>query len=462
MANLNPRRLATIAKWQEDLVESGKLPNVQVVVWRNGEVAFNETRGNLRKNVAAPNDAIYRFYSMTKPIVSVALMQLYEQGRFRLTDPVHLYLGDRWKKKNMKVYQSGDVKVGIETTKCEKTITIHHVLTHTSGISYGFDTAGIENKVDALYYSSGLLSRGNFNPAKERTLRDFVDLLAEQPLLFQPGMFYKYGFNTDVVARIIEVISGVSIDQYLRERIFEPCGMVDCGYSVPTIKAHRFSDLFLDKMSMARLMPSKKKIKPGNELVNVTNIDGGASLGGKFNDRPRKNRHLSGGSGLVGTALDYARFCEMLMYGGESRDGHRIISPKTLEFMTQNHLYQDGIEQDMEEMMAPGYTETTAAAGTGFGLGFSCILSASRTKNINSFGSFRWGGAASTTFFCDPEENMFCVLMTQLLLRDEHKLPLTSTLKQLAYGAIDDSIKERKLRKMTKVSPISTLGVAKL
>lgn len=448
-ARLNKARLDDIEKWQEELVANEKLPNNELIIWRNGEVAYHKRTGKLNDSTAvsdSPEDSpLYRYYSMTKPICSIGLMKLYEEGKFVLSDPVYLFLGDKWRKQNMRVYKSGDFKNGYSTVACKHHITFKMLLTHTSGLTYGFDRHGMENKVDEIYHKSRITgSAGKFDPEKDIDLATFIDNLSAMPLLFQPGEHYKYGYNTDVCGRLIEVLSGQSLDKYLTEKILIPCGMMDTAYVVPPEKVHRFSDLYMGKDAIPIIGLVRPPNRNSRGLVNITmRSDGGALPGGQYHAAHRKNRLFYGGSGLVGTASDYAKFCEMLMLGGRTREGRRIISNKTLEFMTCNHLEKDGVKVDMETIAVPGYVETTATAGTGFGLGFSCILDPVVTRQINSMGSFRWGGAASTTFWCDPTENLFVVFMTQLMFRNDLELPLTAILKQMVYGAIDESPSER-------------------
>ena len=393
MANLNKKRLNKLKSWQQDLVDERLLPNTHVIVWRNGEVAYNESTG-VRNSAGEPvgKDTIFRFYSMTKPIVSVALMQLYEQGKFLLSHPVHLYLGDSWKKQNMRVYKAGNFKDGYETVPCKKNISIKHLLTHTSGLSYGFDSRGVLNKVDEIYHGEGVISKKSryFKEEDETNLESFCERLAKAPLQFQPGEYYSYGFNTDICGRLIEVLSGKSLDVYLQENIFNPLQMVETGFWVAPQNIHRFVGKWMPidaKMNMSA--PPSQKARKG--LIDISSLDGGAAPGGEYSahrNDPSKRR-LSGGGGLVGTAMDYAKFCEMLMLGGMAPSKERIISSKTLEWMTKNHLVKDGKQVFMDQMSMPGYTESTASAGTGFGLGFSVSCDPVESTEIDSEGELR-------------------------------------------------------------------------
>eukprot|EP00943_MAST-04B_sp_MAST-4B-sp1_P004617 g4617.t1 len=446
MSKFSGKRLQKIKKWQQQLVDKQLLPNTQIILWRNGEWSYDESTG-VRNSNGDPvgKDTIFRLYSMTKPIVSVALMQLYEEGKFLLSDPVFLYLGDAWKKSNMRVYASGDAK-NYKTVPCTKNINIKHLLTHTSGLSYGFDAKGVMNKVDEIYYAEGTISLRSikFKEEQETNLASFCDRLAKAPLMFQPGQHYNYGFNTDVCGRIVEVLSGMSLDQYLQENIFKPLDMIDTGFWVDDDKINRFVGAWMPAdAAFSMSAPPSPNAKKG--LLDISAIDGGANPGGQYcaHRKHPENRRLSGGGGLVGTAMDYAKFCEMLMLGGKSPNGHRIISSKTLEWMVTNHLEKNGELVHLDAMVVPGYTETNAE-GVGFGLGFSVSCNPALSKQIDSKGSYRWAGAASTQFFCDPSENMFCVMMTSLRFRNDFLLPLPPLLKQVVFAAIDDDSTERK------------------
>lgn len=414
-SGLAPARLQRLKQWQEELVREQRLPNTQLIVWRNGVYCYDESTGIQREDKPLGRDGIFRIFSMTKPVVSVALMMLYEEGKFMLTDPAHLYLGDKWSKENMRVYASGDFATGYTTVPCEHEITVKHLLTHTAGLSYGFDAKGVENKVDEIYVKTGV--------SDTDSLCDFVDRLAGAPLYSQPGRFFKYGYNTDVCGRLVEVLSGVPLAQFLEERIFKPLGMVDTAFHVPQEKQHRLCSLWMPHGADLNLGVAPKPQRGPRKLVNIEK-------------KYRGVRFASGGGGLLSTAMDYARFCEMLMLGGQA-GGVRLLSRKTVDWMTTNHLEKDGRSVEFRAIMAPGYTEMNTD-NVGFGLGFEVIGSPAGTRQINSRGSFRWGGAASTTFFCDPEENMFAVFMTQLMFNSIHEVPLTPLLKQLTYGCIDD------------------------
>mmetsp|Transcript_7398 Transcript_7398/g.9675 ORF Transcript_7398/g.9675 Transcript_7398/m.9675 type:complete len:293 (-) Transcript_7398:688-1566(-) len=244
---ISRERLDRIKEWQEKLVDEEILPFTQVLIARNGKPVYFESTGwqDVAGRRPAERDTISRIYSMSKPISSVALMMLYERGLFQLTDPVHMYLGEKWKKKNMRVFVEGDAVDGYKTEPCKKSITIHQVLTHTSGLTYGFDMAGIQNKLDQIYHAEGLYAPKEGHDM--RPLAEFVDKLAELPLLFQPGSAWNYGFNVEVVGRLVEVISGMPIDEFMKEYIFKPLRMVDTSFIVPNTKMHRFAKFYMRK-----------------------------------------------------------------------------------------------------------------------------------------------------------------------------------------------------------------------
>lgn len=278
----------------------------------------------------------------------------------------------------------------------------------------------MQNKVDEIYFKLGI--------SETDSLSEFVDRLAAAPLFSQPGQYFVYGYNTDVCGRLVEVLSGVSLAQFLEERIFRPLGMIDTFFEVPEEKKHRLCSIWMPKGASMNMAVAAKPNRGSRELINIEKKHRGA-------------RFTSGGAGLFSTARDYARFCEMLQLGGRLGDA-RILSQKTLNWMTTNHLEKDGRLVELREIMMPGYTELTVD-GVGFGLGFEVIVRPAGTRQINSRGSFRWDGAASTAFFCDPEENLFVVFMTQLLFNRIQELAVTPMLKQLTYGCIDDSAMPR-------------------
>ncbi|MBE0484990.1 serine hydrolase [Marinobacter sp.] len=397
VSGLSLDRLERISQhFEQNYIQPGKLPGFAALVARHGKIVWRETGGlrDAERNLPMEQDTVFRIYSMTKPITSIAMMQLYEQGKFLLNDPVHKYLPS-WR--NLKVYKSGsypDFKTGPATT----TMTIRDLMTHTSGLTYGFTE---RTEVDAAYRQLKL------DGSSILTLDKLVNRLAELPLEFSPGTAWNYSVSTDVLGYLVELLSGKPLDEYFREHIFEPLGMIDTGFHVTPEQQDRFAACYL--------------YQPGDTI--------------KLQDDPERSRYLkaprflSGGGGLVSTMDDYFRFAQALCQGGEYQ-GQRIIGRKTLEFMRMNHL-PDG--KDLPALSIGGFSETPYA-GSGFGLGFSVRTDVAKSATIGSEGEFGWGGLASTSFFVDPVEDMVVIFMTQLMPSSSY--PIRQDLRALVYGAL--------------------------
>ena len=336
---------------------------------------------------------------MTKPITSVAAMMLYEEGAFELKDPV-----ERWipSFKDMRVYRGG-FGGATESRPAIEPIRVWHLLTHTAGLTYGFHYA---HPVDGLYRAAGF-EWGN-PPGLD--LAGCCDVWASLPLLFEPGSEFNYSVATDVLGRLVEVISGQSLDEFFRTRIFEPLGMTDTAFWVPPGPAAE------------RLAAAYTRNPEGADRPAVA-IDGSSAL--------KPPAVLSGGGGLVGTAGDYHRFASMLRGGGEL-EGVRLLSPRTVAYMTRNQLPGGA---DLEHFGRRLFAETTFD-GVGFGLGFSVVIDPAAGKVLCSRGEFGWGGAYSTAFWVAPEEDVTTMFFTQLLPSSAH--PIRSQLKQLVYQSIVD------------------------
>jgi len=396
---LSAQRLDRVRKWMSGWVDSGRLAGMVTVVMRRGELAFAETAGkaDVERNKAMRPDTIFRIYSMTKPLTSTAIMMLYEEGRFQLDDPISKFIP---RFANPRVYAGGS-RGKIDSVPAEREITFRDLLTHTSGLTYGFMES---NPVDALYRSK---TGGVDFQTGDTSLKDIVERLATFPLIAQPGKAWNYSVSTDVLGYLVEVISGQPFEKYLVEKVIKPLGMVDTDFFVPDSKHDRFS----------------------------ANYQAGA--GGKLEviDDPTKSRYLkprtvnSGGGGLVSTASDYLRFCKFMLNKGQL-DGVRLLGRKTVELMTMNHL-----KGDMADMGTPRWSESTAE-GIGFGLGFSVTLDPAKAHIVGTRGEYSWGGAASTTFWCDPVEDMAVVMLTQLMPSSTY--PIRRELRVLAYQAIVD------------------------
>jgi CubicO group peptidase (beta-lactamase class C family) len=406
---LSGERLARIpAFFDEKYVRAGKLPGVVTAVSRRGRLAAFDVRG--RRDVARGEpmtaDTVFRIYSMTKPIVSAALMTLYEEGAFQLSDPVSRFIAPF---AGLRVWADGN-PTAFRTKLPEREMTVRDLLTHTSGLTYGFM---YNHPVDALYRRRGV-ERPNplavpENDAPATTTAEMVERLADVPLLYSPGTRWAYSVATDVCGRLVEIISGRPLDAFLTERIFRPLGMVDTGFSVAPDAAHRLA------ANYAATAADQLRL-----------IDDPATS--EFLSPPT---FLAGGGGLVSTAADYLRFAHMLLGRGEL-DGVRVLGRKTVEYMTTNHLPGG---RDLAAMGQPVFGNTIYE-GVGFGLGFSVVLDPVRAQVVNSPGSYAWGGAASTVFWVDPREELVVLLLTQLTPSATY--PLRQELQALAYQALID------------------------
>ena len=395
-AGFSQSRLERITHhFDKGYVSSGKIAGCQITVTRGGNVAYFRSLGRMdrERNKVVTEDTIWRIYSMTKPITSIALMQLYEKGAFQLSDPVERYIPS-WKGQQVGVVKKDG---SIKKEKAERPISIRDALMHMTGLP-GFASP---NPID----------RG-FNKAREAagsglTLEGVCELLADQPLKFQPGTAWNYGLSTDICARLVEIISGRRFDDYLESEIFEPLGMVDTGFVVPDAAEERFSACY--------------RYSPGQapELMD----DPATSA------YRRSRAYLSGAGGLVSTSGDYLSFCQMLLGKGEL-DGQRIIGRKTLELMTVNHLPGGA---DLSAMATGGFGE---AGFTGFGLGFAVGQGPAATAMAGSAGEYYWGGAASTAFWIDPVEDLAAIFMTQLMPSATY--PFRAQLRALVYQALAD------------------------
>lgn len=376
-------------------IEPGKISGCQVAVARHGQMAYFRNFGlmDLARQKPVSDDSIFRIYSMTKPITSIALMQLYERGLFQLNDPVHRVIPS-WREQQ--VYAGGEGE-NVELVPTRAPMTFRHLLSHTAGLSYG----ATNHPVDKLYRAHRV------RRDQGETLASFVAKLAAVPLHFQPGERWLYSYATDVCGHLVEALSGQRLDEYFEEHIFAPLGMRDTGFHVPAEKQHRFA----------------------------ANYERAADKSLKLLDDPERSPYLgepsffSGGGGLVGTTADYLRFCEMLRLGGKLGD-ERIIGSRTLNLMTRNHLTAGDLST-----MAVGAFSETAYDGVGFGLGFAMTLDEVATGAMGC-GDYYWGGAASTIFWVDPQEDLVAVFMTQLM--PSATFNFRGQLKNIIYSAIED------------------------
>ncbi|MFO1372834.1 MAG: serine hydrolase domain-containing protein, partial [Candidatus Competibacteraceae bacterium] len=371
-----------------------------ILVSRAGKIVHLSTYGQRDLESGAPVelDTIFRIYSMTKPITSVAAMMLYEEGAFELKDPVSRFIPAF---ENMRVYRSGSALKPV-TVPATGPVRIWHLLTHTAGLTYGFHNA---HPVDALYRAAGF----DWETPEGADLATCCDAWASFPLLFQPGAEWNYSVATNVLGRVVEIASGLTLDQFFAERIFKPLGMTDTGFWVPEGDVERLAALYTPQPDTLRAV---RYDVMGNTVL-------------------RRPACLRGDGGLVSTAADYHRFNQMLLRGGEL-DGVRLLSNRTLRYMTQNHL-PGGV--DLEKFGRLLFAETTFD-GVGFGLGFSVVMDPVANKVLVSQGEFSWGGAASTAFWVDPAEEITALFLTQLLPSSAY--PLRPQFRQLVYQALVD------------------------
>jgi CubicO group peptidase (beta-lactamase class C family) len=400
------QRLARLDRRLDRYVEDRQLPGYLVVVARHGTLAHVSAGGqrDVERGLPVETGTRWRIYSMTKPVTSVAAMMLYEEGAFELNDPISRWLPEF---AAPRVYVAGSSQKPVTQPAIEP-IRVWHLLTHTSGLTYGFHHA---HPVDAMYRAAGHEWGTPPGADSAEVCRQWAAL----PLVFQPGTDWQYGVNTDVLGRLVEVISGQPLDEFFQSRIFGPLGMTDTSFGL------REGD---DADELARLYAAAPG-RPGGAATGFAPLDtmGSAALS--------KPAFLSGGGGLVSTAADYLRFTEMLRRRGE-HDGGRLLSPRTVAHMVRNHLPGNA---DLESFGRPLFAETPLR-GVGFGLGFSMVIDPVRYGGIASPGDFSWGGAASTAFYVDPVEDITVGFYTQLL--PSSTLPIRSYLRQLVNQALVD------------------------
>jgi CubicO group peptidase (beta-lactamase class C family) len=392
-------------------LETGRYPGTQLLVYRRGKIVHSTVQGfaDLERKVPVKDDTIFRIYSMTKPITSVAFMMLFEEGRVALDEPVHKYIPE-WK--NLGVFVAGTAPAFL-TRPPSRPMLIVDLLRHTSGLTYGFQQ---RSNVDAAYREKKL-----GDVVKAGTLETMIEDLAKMPLEFSPGEAWNYSVSTDVIGYLIGKISGQPFEQFLKERIFDPLGMNDTDFYVSADKAHRFAACY-------------SADPPGAVTFHAAERKGSLSL----QDDPATSPFLSppelfsGGGGLCSTAADYLTFCRALVHGGEL-GGVRLIGPKTLKLMTSNHLPGG---RYLPEISRSLFSEASYN-GVGFGLGFSVTVDPAKTLIPGSVGEYAWGGAAATAFWIDPAEELVTIFMTQVLPSSAY--PVRRELRTMVYAAITDS-----------------------
>ena len=377
----SPERLARIGSVFREHVEAGRLAGAQGMILRHGQVVYTGTWGFRDREARAVLDSsdIFRICSMTKPVTSIAVMMLWEEGRFALTDPVARYLPALARVQVAKL-EPGATTTNLQTERPRRPITIQDLLRHTSGLTYGFFTS---TPVDSLYQRANLLGADGLDA--------MVTKLGEIPLMTQPGTRWIYSMSTDVVGRLVEVVSGMPFDEFLRTRVFAPLDMRDTGFTIPAGSRDRQARAYYHAGAQAALTRS-----PGRDVCASPAL-------------------ASGGAGLASTTRDYARFAQTLLNGGEL-NGTRLLGRKTVELMTTDHLGE-----------IPG-----PFAGWGFGLGFAVKEAANAAPT--SIGTYYWEGLAGTLFWIDPVENLIGIFMVQIY--PNRSTDFKQQFQQLVYQAL--------------------------
>jgi CubicO group peptidase (beta-lactamase class C family) len=391
-------------------VDGGYLPGMLTHIYRKDQLVHTGLCGQMDLERGKPmrEDAIFRIYSMSKPITAVALMMLVEEGLIGLDDTVHSHI-PAWK--DLGVYASGmpsllsDAPPSFLTTPTVRPMKVADLATHTSGLTYGFM---MRSAVDAAYRRAKVADRQT-----PGGLPEMIDQLAQIPLDFSPGTAWNYSVAIDVLGYLVEKLSGMRFGEFLRRRLFEPLGMNDTAFHVPSDKVERFTSCYQPE---------------------------GRGRGLKLQDDARESTYAkppvleSGGGGLVSTAHDYLRFCRMMLNGG-TLDGVQILSPKTVALFSLNHL-PDG--REVADMALPGMFSESGYAGVGFSIGCGVNVNVAKTRLPGSLGEYFWGGAAATAFWIDPREELTVVFMTQVI-GSEARLTLRRDLRTLVYAAMTES-----------------------
>jgi CubicO group peptidase (beta-lactamase class C family) len=391
-------RLARIKTHFDAYVEDKRLAGWLATVSRGGQLLWSDKGGHRdrERGLDVTDDTIWRIYSMTKPVIGVAVMMLYEEGRFDLLDDIGQWI-ESFKEPRVWV---GGAPESPKTALAKNPIRVHHHLTHMSGLTYGFQRC---HPVDEIYRSRGY----DFSFARGADLVHAVEDFASMPLVFEPGTQWNYSVAFDVLGRLIEIWSGQPLDVFVKERILDPLGMADTEWWCPPDKEERLAMLYV---------PAHGESLPYEDLANAV---------------LHPPRLLGGGGGLLSTAYDYERFMTMMLRGGEL-DGVRLLSSRTMDFMTENQLPNDA---ELTDLAVDSYGEDQYG-GLGFGLSMSVVTDARKNKSLITAGSFAWGGAASTTFWVDPLEDLTVAFYTQLLPSGTY--PIKRDFQQLVYQALID------------------------
>ncbi len=401
---MDQTRLENLKQWQQRYVDERKYAGSSLLINEGGvEQYFHAVgRRNLEENLDFTRDTLVRIYSMTKPVTSVALMMLAEKGLFHLDAPVSDFIPEF---REIQALVPG--ATSIEQTEPSRAPTLHELLTHTGGLSYPFNPGVLSQAMDR----EQLMFKPN-----QGDLGKMVAHLASYPLAFQPGRRWEYSVGIDVLGRVIEVVSGQTLADFFETEIFQPLGMTETGFRVPRQAGNRFASLYTPLSGDAMALNSAQK---GGETLRLTDLYGGSPF--------ETADMMSGGGGLVGTIDDYMLFTEMIRQRGRGKDGY-IITPKTLDFMMQNHL-----SGDIASMGPQSFAEQPME-GMGFGLGGAVVLDPARARCPGSVGDFSWGGMASTFFWVDPVLDLSVVFFTQLSPSSSY--PARAELKALVHGAL--------------------------
>jgi CubicO group peptidase (beta-lactamase class C family) len=390
-AGFSPSRLDHITQVLREDAAKGLVPGSVLLVARHGRIAYFDSTGMLNPATKAPmtKDAIFRIYSMSKPITTVSAMMLVEEGKLALNDPVAKYIPQFAKVKvGVEKPDPAGGKATLEMVAVRRPITIQDLMRHTSGITYGF--FGVST-VKHAYVEAGVI-KGDY------TNEEFADRIAKMPLAYQPGSTWDYSHSTDILGRVVEVVSGMPLYQFEKQRLFDPLGMTDTSYYVTApAKQERVAEPF-----------------PTDRTIGIDAQFGDPRVAGKWE---------SGGGGLVSTAADYARFLQMMLNGG-TLEGKRFLSPKTVAFMTSDQV-GDGIVPGPYYLPGPGY---------GFGLGFAVRRTAGVAPDEGSIGDYTWNGVGGTHFWVDPKEDMFVLFMIQSPKQRQHYM---SVMRNMIYGAME-------------------------
>ncbi|WP_353402008.1 serine hydrolase domain-containing protein [Pseudophaeobacter arcticus] len=401
---MDKTRLENLKQWQQRYVDERKYAGSSLLINRGGVEQYFHAAGrrNLEDNLDFTRDTLVRIYSMTKPVTSVALMMLAEKGLFHLDAPVSDFIPEF---SQMQALVPG--ASSIEQTEPSRSPTLHELLTHTGGLSYPFNPGILSQAMDR----EQLMFKPN-----QGDLGKMVSHLASYPLAFQPGSRWEYSVGIDVLGRVVEIVSGQTLAEFFETEIFQPLGMTETGFRVPRQAGNRFASLYTPLSGDAMALNSAQT---GGESLRLTDLYGGSPF--------ETADMMSGGGGLVGTLDDYMLFAEMLRQRGRGKDGF-ILSPKTVDFMMQNHL-----PGDIASMGPQSFAEQPME-GMGFGLGGAVVLDPARARCAGSVGDFSWGGMASTFFWVDPKLDLSVVFFTQLSPSSSY--PARAELKALVHGAI--------------------------